>query len=61
MRHPFYMDRLGSQDKKNVKWLMVRVLAGYLSLVVLTVGGAMVKAKFIDPQTEPMHQKADIR
>jgi hypothetical protein len=61
MRHPFYMDRLGSQDRKNVKWLMVRVLAGYLSLVVLVVGGAMVKAKFIDPQTEPMHQKADAR
>ena len=45
MRHPFYMDQLGSQDRKNVKWLMVRVLAGYLSLGVLVVGGAMVKAK----------------
>jgi len=61
MRHPFYMDQLGPQDRKNIKWLLVRILAGYLSVVALVVGGAVVKAKFIDPQTEPMHQKADIR
>ena len=39
--HPRYLDRLGSDERRLVKWLFVRVVAFYLVLLaVLFVVGA---------------------
>ena len=51
MRSPFYMDRLRPEDRKNVRRLMVRVLAFYLSLALLVVTGSTLKARFLNSQT----------
>ncbi len=51
MRDPLYMDGLRLEDRKNVRRLMMRVLAFYLSLAVLVVTGYTLKARFLTPQT----------
>jgi len=60
MRHPFYMDDLNQKDRRLVKRLLVRILAVYLSLAVILVGGSIVRAKFSDPPADTI-QNADFR
>ena len=34
MRHPFYMDHLGHQERRKVRQLLLRIFVVYLSLTV---------------------------
>jgi len=61
MRHPFYMDYLGYQDRRKIKRLFLRVFAFYLSLCIILVVGSVVRAKFVDPPTGSIRQNADFR
>jgi hypothetical protein len=45
------MDRLRPDDRKNVRRLMVQVVAFYLSLAFLVVTGSTLKARFFNPHT----------
>jgi hypothetical protein len=60
MRHPFYTDRLGLWERRKVRRLFLKIFGVYFSLVVLLVGGTMVKAKFIDPPSGSMNQAAGV-
>ena len=60
MRHPFYMDDLNQKDRRLVKRLLVWILAVYLSLAVILVGGSIVRAKFNNLPANTI-QKADFR
>jgi len=43
MREPFYLDRLNGDDRRKVRRLLGQVIVFYLCLVVLLVGGSVMK------------------
>lgn len=59
MRHPRYGDEFN--DRKNFRYLLIRLLVVYFSLGMLLVGVAHVKDKFSDHQAEAAQQEAAIR
>ncbi|MGB8036676.1 MAG: hypothetical protein WCF39_01275 [Pseudolabrys sp.] len=60
MRHPFYMDHLGHQERRKVRQLLLRIFVVYLSLTVILTGATMFTVKF-DPPAGPTDQNADVR
>jgi hypothetical protein len=42
MRHPFYMDHLGHQERRKVRHVLLRIFVVYLSLIVILAGATMV-------------------
>ncbi|HEV8467128.1 MAG TPA: hypothetical protein VGQ63_19235 [Pseudolabrys sp.] len=60
MRHPFYMDHLGRQERRKVRHLLLRIFVAYLSLTVILAGATMVRVKF-DPPAGSTGQNADVR
>jgi hypothetical protein len=60
MRHPFYMDHMGYQERRKVRHLLVRIFVVYLSLIVILAGATMVRVKF-DPPAGSAGQNADVR
>ena len=52
MRHPFYMDHLGHQERRKVRQLLLRIFVVYLSLTVILAGATMFTVKF-DPPAGP--------
>jgi hypothetical protein len=61
MRHPFYMDHLGRQDRSSVRRSLLRVFAAYISLAVILVGVTVVRAKVLVPSGGSMQQDANVR
>lgn len=59
MRHAHYTGH--PDDLKKSRQILMRLLAVYFSLGVLLVGVTHVKAKFTDPQSDPLHQQAVAR
>lgn len=60
MRHPFYMDHLGHQERRKVRHVLLRIFVVYLSLIVILAGATMVRVKF-DPPAGSADQNADVR
>ena len=60
MRHPFYMDHLGHQERRKVRHVLLRIFVVYLSLIVILAGVTMVRVKF-DPPADSAGQNADVR
>lgn len=60
MRHPFYMDHLGHQERRKVRHVLLRIFVVYLSLIVILAGATMVRVK-VDPPAASAGQNADVR
>jgi hypothetical protein len=60
MRHPFYMDHLGHQERRKVRHVLLRIFVVYLSLIVILAGATMVRVK-VDPPAGSAGQNADVR
>jgi hypothetical protein len=46
MRHPAYIDRLDSNDRKKIRRIFFQVVGLYMSLIVIVIAGVAVRSVF---------------
>lgn len=46
MRHPAYIDRLDSNDRKKIRRIFFQVVGLYMSLIVIVIAAAAVRSVF---------------
>ena len=60
MRHPAYIDRLDSNDRKKIRRIFFQVVGLYMSLIVIVIAGVAVRSVFTTLPEVSFRQDVDL-
>ena len=60
MRHPAYIDRLDSNDRKKIRRIFFQVVGLYMSLIVMVIAGVAVRSVFTTLPEVSFRQDVDL-